>query len=127
MDPAARRQAYRCDVTYCTNTEGAFDYLRDRIVLWDRPTPVRLKLERLYGETSRVHQLLMRGLHFAIVDEVDSVLIDEARTPLIISAEGDSSYGLRSTARPSQSPGNWIQKRTSWFRQTSASGVQYPG
>lgn len=93
MDPAARRQAYRCDVTYCTNKELAFDYLRDRIVLWDRPTPVRLKLESLYGETSRVHQLLMRGLHFAIVDEVDSVLIDEARTPLIISAEGDSSYG----------------------------------
>lgn len=92
MDPAARRQAYRCDVTYCVNKELAFDYLRDRIVLWDRPTSVRLKLERLYGETSRVHQLVMRGLHFAIVDEVDSVLIDEARTPLIISAEGDSSY-----------------------------------
>jgi len=93
MDPAAKRESYRCDITYCTNKELAFDYLRDRIVLWDRPTPVRLKLEKLYGETSRVHQLLMRGLHFAIVDEADSVLIDEARTPLIISAEGDRSYG----------------------------------
>lgn len=89
MDPEARRAAYRCDVTYCTNKEVAFDYLRDRIVLWDRPSGIRLRVERLYGENSRVHQLLMRGLHFAIVDEADSVLIDEARTPLIISAEDD--------------------------------------
>jgi preprotein translocase subunit SecA len=89
MDPVARRAAYRCDITYCTNKEVAFDYLRDRIVLWDRPSQIRLQLERLYGEHSRVNRLVMRGLHFAIVDEADSVLIDEARTPLIISAEGD--------------------------------------
>ncbi|MEJ2723025.1 MAG: preprotein translocase subunit SecA [Deltaproteobacteria bacterium] len=93
MDPTAKREAYRCDVTYCTNKEIAFDYLRDRIVLWDRPTPVRLQLERLYGEDSRVNQLLLRGLHYGIVDEADSVLIDEARTPLIISSEGESLYG----------------------------------
>ena len=92
MDPAARRRAYRCDVTYCTNKELAFDYLRDRIVLWDRPSQLRLQLERLYGENSRVKQLLLRGLHFAIVDEADSVLVDEARTPLIISSEGDGVY-----------------------------------
>jgi preprotein translocase subunit SecA len=92
LDPAVRRQAYRCDITYCTNKEVAFDYLRDRIVLWDRPTSIRLQLERHYGENSRVRQLTMRGLHFAIVDEADSVLIDEARTPLIISSEGDRSY-----------------------------------
>ncbi len=92
MDPAARREAYRCDITYCTNKEVAFDYLRDRIILWDRPTPIRLQLERLYGEKSRVHQLVMRGLHFAIVDEADSVLIDEARTPLIISSEAEGLY-----------------------------------
>jgi preprotein translocase subunit SecA len=90
MDPEARRTAYRCDVTYCTNKEVAFDYLRDRIVLRDRPSRIRLQLERLYGEHSRVHQLVMRGLHFAIVDEADSVLIDEARTPLIISGRGKS-------------------------------------
>jgi preprotein translocase subunit SecA len=89
MDPQARRAAYRCDVTYCTNKEVAFDYLRDRIVLWDRPSEIRLQLERLYGDGSRVRHLVMRGLHFGIVDEADSVLIDEARTPLIISAEGD--------------------------------------
>jgi preprotein translocase subunit SecA len=92
MDPAARRGAYRCDITYCTNKEVAFDYLRDRIILWDRPTPIRLQLERLYGEKSRVNQLVMRGLHFAIVDEADSVLIDEARTPLIISSEAEGAY-----------------------------------
>jgi len=89
MDPQARRAAYRCDVTYCTNKEVTFDYLRDRIVLRDRPSAIRLQLERLLGEQSRIRHLLLRGLHFAIVDEADSVLIDEARTPLIISAEGD--------------------------------------
>lgn len=92
MDPNARRAAYRCHVTYCTNKEVAFDYLRDRIVLWDRPSPVRLQLERLYGDDSRVNQLTMRGLHFAIIDEADSVLVDEARTPLIISSEADGFY-----------------------------------
>jgi preprotein translocase subunit SecA len=85
--PDARRAAYRSDVTYCTNKEVAFDYLRDRIILWDRPGQVRLQLERLFGGDSRVNKLVMQGLHFAIVDEADSVLIDEARTPLIISAE----------------------------------------
>jgi preprotein translocase subunit SecA len=89
MDPKARQDAYRCDITYCTNKEVTFDYLRDRIVLWDRPSQIRLKVERLYGEGSRVRHLLLRGLHFGIVDEADSVLIDEARTPLIISAEGE--------------------------------------
>ena len=87
LDPEARRAAYGCDITYCTNKELTFDYLRDRIVLRDRPGQVRLQLERLYGANSRVRRLLLRGLHFAIVDEADSVLIDEARTPLIISAE----------------------------------------
>ena len=92
MDPDARRQAYRCNITYCTNKEVAFDYLRDRIVLWDRPSAIRLQLENLYGEGSRVSQLVMRGLHFAIVDEADSVLVDEARTPLIISSEAEGIY-----------------------------------
>lgn len=91
-EPGPRREAYRCDVTYCCNKEVAFDYLRDRIVLWDRPSPLRFQVERLYGESSRVNRLLLRGLHFAIVDEADSVLIDEARTPLIISAEESGLY-----------------------------------
>ncbi len=87
LQPDERRAAYLCDVTYCTNKEVAFDYLRDRIILWDRPGQVRMQLERLLGSDSRVNKLAMRGLPFAIVDEADSVLIDEARTPLIISAE----------------------------------------
>ncbi len=91
-DPSARRAAYRCDVTYCTNKEVAFDYLRDRLVLWDRPSAMRLQLETLYGEHSRVNRLTMRGLHFAIVDEADSILIDEARIPLIISSEAAGAY-----------------------------------
>ncbi|MFC1896581.1 DEAD/DEAH box helicase, partial [Thermodesulfobacteriota bacterium] len=91
-DPGERRGAYRCDITYCTNKEVAFDYLRDRIVLRDRPSPIRLKVERLYGESSRIPKLVMRGLHFAIVDEADSVLIDEARTPLIISSQADGLH-----------------------------------
>ncbi|MBN2060014.1 MAG: preprotein translocase subunit SecA [Deltaproteobacteria bacterium] len=91
-EPDARREAYRCDVTYCCNKELAFDYLRDRIVMWDRPSPLRFQVERLSSESSRVNRLLLRGLHFAIVDEADSVLIDEARTPLIISSEESGLY-----------------------------------
>jgi preprotein translocase subunit SecA len=85
MDPEARRAAYACDVTYCTNKEVAFDYLKDRIVLGPQPSRVQLQVERLYGDDARVRRLLHRGLYYAIVDEADSVLIDEARTPLIIS------------------------------------------
>jgi preprotein translocase subunit SecA len=73
MDPNARRDAYGCDVIYGTNKEMAFDYLRDRIVLWDRPSQIRLQLERLYGENSRAN-------------------VDEARTPLIISSEIGGFY-----------------------------------
>ena len=86
MDPESRRAAYRCDVTYCSNKEIAFDYLRDRMVLGGRPRSIAMKMEALSGAgVSR--RLLLRGLQFAIVDEADSVLVDEARTPLILSAE----------------------------------------
>ena len=70
MDPADRRAAYACDITYGTNTEFGFDYLRDNMA-WS------------HGE------LVQRGHHFAVVDEADSILIDEARTPLIISGPAD--------------------------------------
>lgn len=85
LPSTARRSAYACDVTYCTNKEIAFDYLRDWIALEGRCNPLRLQTEYLYGDGARVHRLLLRGLHFGIVDEADSILIDEARTPLIIS------------------------------------------
>jgi preprotein translocase subunit SecA len=89
--PEQRRQAYGCDITYATNKELVFDYLRDRLTLADRPDSIMVQAESLQGRGSRVGRLLMRGLHFAIVDEADSVLIDEARTPLIISG----SSGVR--------------------------------
>src|SRR2546426_8747390 len=85
MDPAARRAAYAGDVTYCTNKEVVFDYLRDRIVLGDQPGAAQLRLERLYGGQARVRPPLPRGLPYPIVDEADSVLLDEGRTPPLIS------------------------------------------
>ena len=89
LDPQQRQAAYACDVTYATNKEIAFDYLKDRIALGRRSSRLRLQLDRLFDETPRSRRLLLRGLHFGIVDEADSVLVDEARTPLIISAESD--------------------------------------
>jgi len=91
MDTEARRAAYRCDVTYCTNKQVAFDYLKDRIVLGNERGRLQLKLENLYSDQPRSHRLLLPGLCFGIVDEADSVLIDEARTPLIISAPRDTA------------------------------------
>jgi preprotein translocase subunit SecA len=75
LDPAQRRAAYQCDVTYVTNNEVGFDYLRDNMA-W------------------QVEDLVQRDLYFALVDEVDSILIDEARTPLIISGQGVESTEL---------------------------------
>ena len=98
-DPAARRAAYACDVTYVTNKQLAFDYLRDGLVRGRRRDPLSLRLERLRGEPSRGEQLMLRGLCFAIVDEADSVLIDEARTPLILSGPGASPDEPRTHAR----------------------------
>ncbi|MGD8407694.1 MAG: preprotein translocase subunit SecA [Thiohalophilus sp.] len=85
MDLEARRAAYACDITYCTNKQVAFDYLRDRLVIGKNTSQRQLEVERLHTDNARIDKLLMRGLCFAIVDEADSVLIDEARTPLIIS------------------------------------------
>ena len=86
MDPASKQRAYRSDITYCSNKEIAFDYLRDRLSLGGKPRPIATKVSRLEGE-GEDRALLLRGLQFAIVDEADSVLVDEARTPLILSAE----------------------------------------
>ncbi len=75
MKPDERRDAYNCDITYVTNNELGFDYLRDNMVIYKE-------------------QLVLRDLHYAIIDEVDSVLIDEARTPLIISGQSGKSTKL---------------------------------
>ncbi|MDH4187657.1 MAG: prepilin peptidase, partial [Nitrospira sp.] len=88
LDPVARRGAYACNITYCCNKELAFDYLRDRLAVGRQPNRIQLQLERLYGDATRLRQLVLRGLCFGIVDEADSVLVDEARVPLIISGAG---------------------------------------
>jgi preprotein translocase subunit SecA len=88
-DPAARRAAYACDITYVSNKQLAFDYLRDRLVPGARRGRLRAEVEQLFAGASTVP--LLRGLCFAIVDEADSVLVDEARTPLLLSREGDPS------------------------------------
>ena len=75
MKSEERREAYNCDITYVTNNELGFDYLRDNMVIYKE-------------------QLVLRSLHYAIIDEVDSVLIDEARTPLIISGQSGKSTKL---------------------------------
>jgi preprotein translocase subunit SecA len=90
MDISERTAAYACDITYCTNKQIAFDYLRDRVARGNSGSVTHLKLQRLYDMEQDKTSLLLRGLCFAIVDEADSVLIDEARTPLILSNPVDS-------------------------------------
>lgn len=91
MGFAEKKQSYSSHITYCTNKSLAFDFLRDRLTFGFKPNQIQLQLERLYGEKSRLAKLILPGLYYAIVDEADSVLIDEARTPLIISGPGRNS------------------------------------
>ena len=84
-----RRALYTGDVTYVSNKELAFDYLRDRSLLGDRASPLHLAVEGLRAGRARDGSVVLRGLVFGIVDEADSVFIDEARTPLILSTPGD--------------------------------------
>jgi preprotein translocase subunit SecA len=99
MPRQARRDAYAKSVTYCTNKELAFDYLRDGVVLVRRNSRLHLALESLRGDVSRDDQLVLRGLCFAIVDEADSVFIDEARTPLILSSSSSSAKDMDDIGR----------------------------
>jgi len=86
MLPPDRRQAYLCDITYCTNKEVTADYLRDRLALGRlQGLPSALMARIADGAGSGTDRLVMRGLHYAIIDEADSILVDEAVTPLIIS------------------------------------------
>ena len=89
LDADARRAQYARDIVYCSNKELTFDYLRDRLALGGRPRPLADRIDALAGGARA--QLLLRGLQFALVDEADSVLIDEARTPLILSAQAKRS------------------------------------
>ena len=91
MQQDDRRKAYACDVVYCTNKDVVFDYLRDQLILKNNRSPLHLHGERLKGKEDIGESLLLRGLHFAIVDEADSVLLDEARSPLVISGGNGAS------------------------------------
>ena len=91
--PEERRAAYSRDVTYCTNKDLVFDYLRDRLALGRRRARSRQLVDEIMTGQS-TGRLLLRGLHVAIVDEADSILIDEARTPLILSgSDGEEVSG----------------------------------
>ena len=92
MTPDERRAAYNCDITYVTNNELGFDYLRDNMAIYKE-------------------QMVLRNLDYAIIDEVDSVLIDEARTPLIISGQSGKIHQVTKSA---------IFWRASWTRRESA-------
>ncbi|MEM1340781.1 MAG: DEAD/DEAH box helicase [Pseudomonadota bacterium] len=87
---SARRGVYGSDVVYASNKEITFDYLRDRLRIGDENGALRLKLTRFMADEKGAQLPMMRGLFFAIVDEADSVLIDEARTPLILSQQTDA-------------------------------------
>ena len=89
-DPADRRAAYACDITYATSSSIAFDYLRDSLQRRGRRSRLTLRAHETAGKTPLSKSLLLRGLCFAIVDEADSALIDEARTPLILSGQTGS-------------------------------------
>ena len=91
MSEQERQQAYRCDITYCTSKQVVFDYLRDRMLMKQFNTELDYKLSSLYSRSPVREKLLLRGLSFAVVDEVDSVFIDEARTPLILSCKSDNN------------------------------------
>jgi preprotein translocase subunit SecA len=84
VEQGARAAEYRRDITYCTNKDLVFDYLRDRVESRGQRSPAQRPLKLLHGVGAAA--LRLRGLHFAIVDEADSILVDEARTPLILSA-----------------------------------------
>ena len=99
MDMAQRRLGYGCDITYCTAKELVFDYLRDRLVRGTAPSDLHERVRQVDAETSREPRLLLRGLWVALIDEADSILIDEARTrwcyPSRASIPGSSSTSVR--------------------------------
>ncbi len=95
LDHEQRLASYRCDVLYGSNKEIVFDYLKDRLLMGTRPGQIQAKIHRLTGSDAALQQVRLRGLPFAIIDEADSVLIDEARTPLIISGQSDDSIEKR--------------------------------
>ncbi|MFI4862245.1 MAG: hypothetical protein ACIAXF_16395 [Phycisphaerales bacterium JB063] len=108
MPPPERRDAYAADITYCTNKSVTADYLRDRLALGrlrgltDALLARRLRQNRSAALRGRADHLVMRGLDTAIIDEADSILIDEAVTPLIISTESNDAQRLAAFAKAAE-------------------------
>jgi len=126
QSPAERQAAYRADVCYCTNKDIGFDYLRDTLALGSRRSRARLLLDNLLGRRDQLSQLLHRGLRYAIVDEIDSVLIDEARTPLIIAGGQQretelelyrSAIGLVEQLDPERDYKLDVEERSAWLTE----------
>ena len=108
MPQPPRRQAYQADITYCTNKEVCADFLRDRLALGSlRGLPMALLTKIAQGAGAGTDRLVMRGLHYAIIDEADSVLIDEAVTPLIISGDAPNEEQVEAFTQAADMAGHF--------------------
>ncbi|MHC4695895.1 MAG: preprotein translocase subunit SecA [Planctomycetota bacterium] len=100
--PVERRRAYHADITYCTNKEVTADFLRDSLLLGRRRSLADVLLDNIVGDACRTDRLVLRGLQYAIVDEADSVLLDEAVTPLIISGSAPNAEQVEAFTHASE-------------------------
>lgn len=118
-DPADKTKAYRCDIVYGTGYEFGFDYLRDQLKLLQnpKPSPVDRLCGVLMGETCQEPELMHRRLSFAIVDEVDSVLIDEAGSPLLLSGAGREDFDPRPFQRALELTSELEEGRDYWLER----------
>ncbi len=96
MSPEERRKAYMADITYCTNKEVTADFLRDRLILGNSKGLCSSLLDKIITGGRATDRLVQRGLHYAVVDEADSILVDEAVTPLIISGQAPNPQQIES-------------------------------
>ncbi len=111
MPPPARAEAYQADITYCTNKEVAADFLRDRLALGRlKSLPQALLSKIAQGSGAPTDKLVQRGLFYAIVDEVDSILIDEAVTPLIISGQAPNAEQVEAFRQSARLAGQLEEK-----------------
>jgi len=112
MPPPQRRQAYRADITYCTNKEVTADFLRDRLALGTlRGLPMALLTKIAQGAGTGTDRMVMRGLQYAIIDEADSVLIDEAVTPLIISGDAPNAEQVEAFQQAADVAAQFVEGR----------------
>ncbi|MBQ0721026.1 MAG: prepilin peptidase [Gammaproteobacteria bacterium] len=124
MSKDERRDIYALDIVYCTNKELVFDYLKDYLVLKGASAAMHRHAERLKGNDQMDQQLMLRGLHFAIVDEADSVFMDEARTPLIISGETHHNEGQEQVYQQAVVLARQLQRDTHFEQQDMRRQIQ---